>query len=84
MSCRNLIHRKAILLTEKAKKVTNMKNNTFTAEESVMIDLGLNPGLVENYSEVSWSPSASKRKRASLGALAGSPSTRRTVTTIID
>ncbi|HFF3781899.1 TPA: hypothetical protein ACGCF2_000368 [Stenotrophomonas maltophilia] len=33
-----------------------MKNNTFTAEESVMIDLGLNPGLVENYSEVSLEP----------------------------
>ncbi|HDS1834178.1 TPA: hypothetical protein QEM98_000261 [Stenotrophomonas maltophilia] len=33
-----------------------MQNNTFTAEESVMIDLGLSPGLVENYSEVSLEP----------------------------
>ncbi|OBU63201.1 hypothetical protein [Stenotrophomonas maltophilia] len=33
-----------------------MQNNTFTAEEFVMIDLGLNPGLVETYSEVSLEP----------------------------
>ncbi|MBN5032166.1 hypothetical protein AASM09_16180 [Stenotrophomonas maltophilia] len=33
-----------------------MQNNTFTAEESVMIGLGLNPGLVENYAEVSLEP----------------------------
>lgn len=33
-----------------------MQSNTFTSEESVMIDLGLNPGLVENYDEVSLEP----------------------------
>ncbi len=47
-----------------------MKNNTFTAEESVMIDLGLNPGLVENYSEVSLEPvSFEKEEGFSWGSL---------------
>lgn len=33
-----------------------MEANTFATDASVMIDLGLNPGLVENYLEVSLEP----------------------------
>jgi hypothetical protein len=33
-----------------------MENNDFTAQESVMIELGLNPGMIENYAEVSLIP----------------------------